>query len=615
MDEPCSKRKKASDKAFHLHPCKDSLCFGILSGQPEASFAGLLKGVVRIMINCRRRRSSRSRVLCCRSLLAKLSLLAIPLTIPAAAQSRASVSIDLGKAVNILTDTSLGLPVPTFDGNNFNPAGLPYLRAAGVSAVRYPGNHGVADLYHWSTRTTTRYKGSEPGYFAPESNFGSFAQFAEKLGQAVIVVNYGANFDGDGGGEPADAAAWVAYANGDAANTHELGKDSTGEDWHTVGYWAAIRGQAPLPSDDGLNFLRIQHPKAFGFKLWQIGDEVYNNGHYGGEHTGNPDLHAAAPTALKDFAKLKNDPKLSPSSYAGNLKAFALAMKAVDPTIQIGSALTTPPDPGLRTKTYWDKDGEHADPTAWAAVMWGIEWNKEVLKGACPNLDFVTLEWSVQPLLPPDYKTLNEADLLTTTKSNFNTIIVSMLADYGKYCPQGHSPKLAFAPAGIATWPKVEHPEVKALWIADTYATLIESGSLNVDWSEMYGDTMLSADRKKMGPAFYGYQMLHILAHNPGDALLDASSNSALVGAHATYRRDGYIGVMLVNKDPKAAATVKVTFKNGTVGSQGKRFDYGSPQFSAGTPVASATYTATGNELTVTVPPYTITDIVLPSHN
>jgi len=546
---------------------------------------------------------------------ARLSILCMLLSISAPGQNRANVSIDLGKAVNPLTDTSLGVPAPASDANSFNPAGAPYLRAAGISAARYPGNHGVADLYHWSTKTTTRYKGAEAAYFAPESNFGSFALFAEKLGQAVIIVNYGANSDGTGGGEPAEAAAWVAYANGDAADTRALGKDSTGEDWHTVGYWASLRGQAPLASDDGLNFLRIQHPRPFGFKLWQIGDEVYNNGYYGGDHTGNPDLHAAAPTGPKDFGKLKNDPKLSPASYAGNLKAFAQAMKAVDPSIQIGAAFTTPPDPSLRTKTYWDSTGEHSDPTAWAAVLWGVEWNKEVLKGACQSLDFITLEWTLGPLLPPDWKTLDEAGLLTDTKSNFFTIINGMVADYGKYCPQDHHPKLAFAPAGIATWVKVEHPEVRALWIADTYAMLIESGSVNIGWSEMYGDTMLSADRKKFGPAFYGLQMLHIVAHSPGDAFLEASSSSSLVGAHATYRRDGYVGLMLVNKAPKAPAEVKVILKNGSVGTSGKRFDYGSAQYSAGAPLAPSPFTATGNEFIVTVPPYTVTDIVLPRQN
>jgi len=550
-----------------------------------------------------------------RRFLAPLGILSLLLAIPASGQNRVTVTIDLSKAVSILTDTSLGVPAPTFDGNAFHPDGVPYLRAAGVSTLRFPGNHGVADLYHWSTRTTTRYKGAEPGYFAPESNFANFAQFAEKLGQALIVVNYGANFDGTGGGEPAEAAAWVAYANGDAADSRPLGKDSTGEDWKTAGYWAAIRGQAPLASDDGLNFLRIQHPRPFAFRLWQIGDQVYKNGFYGGDHVGNPDLHGPAPTALKDFGKLKNDPRLSPSAYAANLKVFVQAMKAVDSSIQIGVALTIPPDPAIKSRTRWVDGKEESDPSAWLASLWGIEWNKDVLKGACANLDFVTLEWAMSPMLPPDWQTLDEPSLLNSTSSKVSMIIDGMLADYGKYCPQGRVLPLAFAPAEIPAWIKVEHPEVKALWIADTYAMLIESRSVNIDWNEMYGGSMLSADRKKAGPAYYGLQMLHILAHNPGDALVDArTSNSSLVSVHATVRRDGIIGLMLVNKDPKAQATVKVTFKNGTLGATGRRIDYGSAQFAAGTPVAQSAFTAPGNEFTVTVPAYTVTDILLPSH-
>lgn len=528
------------------------------------------------------------------------------------AQDHANVSIDLDGAANFLTETSLGAPAITADANSFNRETAPYLRAAGIYAVRYPGNHGVADLYHWSTHTTTPYKGINAGYFAPESNFGNFAQMAANVGQAIIVVDYGSNLDGTGGGEPAEAAAWVAYANGNAGDNRPLGKDSTGQDWRTVGYWATLRGQAPLATDDGLNFLRIQHPQPFGFKLWQVGDEVYNNGYYGADHTGTADLHGPAPSGPKDFGKLKDDPKLSPSAFAANLKVFAAAMKAVDPTIEIGAALTVPPDPSLRNKTYWDSTGEHADPSAWAAALWGVKWNKEVLKGACSDLGFVTLDWTQSPMLPPDWKTLDESSLLTNTKANFAIIINGMLSDYGEDCPKDHLPKLAFAPAGIASWAKVEHPEVSALWVADTYAMLIESGSINNNWSEMYGDSMLSADRKKLGPAFHGFQMLHVIAHEPGDAFLNVSSNSSLLGAHATFRRDGYIGVMLVNKDPKNSAEVKVAFKNGKVGQQGRRIDYGSVQYHAGGSLSVTPFTATGDEFTVTVPAYTITDILLP---
>jgi hypothetical protein len=60
---------------------------------------------------------------------------------------------------------------------------------------------------------------------------------------------------------------------------------------------------------------------------------------------------------------------------------------------------------------------------------------------------------------------------------------------------------------------------------------------------------------------------------------------------------------------------VKVTLKNGGVGAAGKRIDYGAEQFNAGAAANVAPFSAAGNEFTVTVPPYTITDILLPRQN
>jgi hypothetical protein len=524
------------------------------------------------------------------------SLLLLFAVSPALSQSRAKVSIDLSKPVNVLTDTSIGVPAFTFDADDFNPAGIPYLRAAGVTALRYPGNSGAADIYHWSTATTTPYEGTSPAYFAPGSNFPTFAQFAGQLGQAVIEVNYGTNMDGTGGGNPREAAAWVAYANGISSDSHSIGKDSAGQDWHTVGYWASLRGQAPLKTDDGLNFLRIRHPRPFGFRLWQIGGDVYNNGYYGGQHTGDPDLHGPALTSPADIAKLKGNAKLSPEAYAENLKAFAKAMKAVDPSILIGAAFTMPPAPNSHD--------------------WAPDWNKDVLKGACGSLDFVTLGWSMQPLLPPNWNTLDEASLLSDQGFNqsneINGLVSTMLDDDKRNCPAGHVPRLAFAPASIATWPKVEHPMVKALWIADFYAQLVESGAVSIDWSEMYGDTMLSKDRRTLGPAFYGLQMLHIVAHSPGDLLMEATSNQSLLTVYAVRRRDGYVGLMLVNKDPKNTATVRVSFSHGSVGGAGRRIDYGNSQFTAKSGPKVSAFSAAGDAFDVRVPAYTITDILLP---
>lgn len=550
------------------------------------------------MIACARKPTKTQRLKTYQSTLAVAGLLLLFAARPAFPQIRAHVSIDLNKPVNVLTDTSIGVPAVTYDANDFKGGGIPYLRGAGVTSARYPGNYGAADLDHWSTNRATPYRGGKPVFFAPDSNFPTFAQFAAELGQALIEVNYGSNLDGTGGGDPQEAAAWVAYANGSPSNPHPIGKDLSGHNWQTAGYWASLRAAAPLKTDDGLNFLRIRHPHPFGFKLWQIGDEVYNNGYYGENHAGDPDLHAPAPTSPKDIARLKGNPKLSPQAFAKNLEIFAKAMKAVDPSILIGAAFTMPPTPN-------SKD-------------WAPDWDNDVLKGACASLDFVSFDWTMQPLLPPNWNTLDEQTLLSNQgydgTNTINLLISAMLQDYKRYCPAGHIPRLAFAPAGIAPWPRVKHPVVKALWIADVYAQLVESGAVNIDWSTMYGPSMLSPNLKQLGPAFYGLEMLHIVAHSPGDLLLEAQSSSSMLAVHAVYRRDGYIGLMLVNKDPKRAATVKVDFKGGVAGGPGRRVDYGISQSAANAGPSVSAFSAPKSELVVKVPPYTITDLLLPGH-
>jgi hypothetical protein len=69
---------------------------------------------------------------------------------------------------------------------------------------------------------------------------------------------------------------------------------------------------------------------------------------------------------------------------------------------------------------------------------------------------------------------------------------------------------------------------------------------------------------------------------------------------------------MIVNTDPKSPATVKITVKNGGIGTMGKRFDYGQGEFDKSAGLTITPLTVSGNEFTVTVPAYTVTDVLLP---
>jgi len=93
---------------------------------------------------------------------------------------------------------------------------------ANLHLVRWPGG-SESDLYHWATNTSCN-----GGYSNANSTFDNFMKdvaVPAHLGVS-ITVNYGSDEACTGGGDPAEAAAWVDYAN----NTQKYGVK-----WWTVG--------------------------------------------------------------------------------------------------------------------------------------------------------------------------------------------------------------------------------------------------------------------------------------------------------------------------------------------------------------------------------------------
>jgi hypothetical protein len=530
------------------------------------------------------------------------------------AQVKVSVTVDETKTVNVLTRATIGANAQITDGNWMNPQVFSLLRVSGITAIRYPnGGDGQADLYHWSTNRGVKWGNSIPPKVAsyPSNNdFGHFGLFADQLGTAMMTVNYGSNMAGTGGGEPQEAAAWVAYANGDPASTAVIGKDSTGNDWKTVGYWAGMRASQPLASDDGYNFLRIAHPQPLGLKVWEIGNEVYNNGWFGGNHATETDLHAPYPASQKENDQRRKNPSLSPAFYGARLAEFSKAMKAVDPSILIGGSLTIPVN--ISVSIQRDEASGALSTAPVDDYRWSDGWNDGVLKTACQDMDFVSLHWHPgTKTLPPDWKLLDEPVLLSSPEDQLPKTVSELLYLYKKDCPAGHNPRVAFTEVSPSTWAKLERPVASALFAADTYALLAEMGTISTDWSQLRENNLLTDDNKPL-PAYYGLQMLHIVAFEPGDSFVYASSNNPSIASYATRRRNGLYGVILINKDPKNAADVKVTLNGAQTASSGMRFEYGPQQSKENAPVARTSVNGMGNSFTVAVPAYSIVDILVP---
>ena len=535
-----------------------------------------------------------------RSILAAFAVLAIPFA-QAVGQSIVNVSVDPAKPMNILTSNLIGTWANLGDGDLTSLDGLKAMKLAGITAVTFPTSNGgdLADVYHWSTNRITANAGNaddvQKPYFQEKNNFGAVALAMSKAGITPVVhVNYGSNAAGNGGGEPAEAAAWVAYANADPSNALVLGKDSAGFDWKTAGFWAALRGQAPLATDDGYNFLRVQHPEPFKVQLWQIGDDISENGYYGGDHaSGALDLHAPYPPSKKDNGRRKKDPKLGPQTYADQLVAFTTAMKAVDPSILIGAALTLP-------VTSLDSPADGYAPT----------WNPTVLKTACKAIDFASYVWHPgNSSNDEQWKNMDDGILLGTLSTTLPHILSESIYEDKTNCAGGKLLHVSFSQFSQLSWPKVTRPNVLSIFIADAFAELAEDGVANANWYQLRDGGLI--DNGKPTAAYYGLQMAHIIAAHPGDAFVAVTPAPGL-SVHATHRQNGVFGVMLINRDRSAPKKVKVNLTNGqSLSPDVVQFDYGPAQLAANSGPAQSKTTLDGGSVTVTVPAYGIVDLLL----
>lgn len=558
------------------------------------------------------------------SLLLVLSLLSSRIV---HAQLKTKVTVDLSQTKAMVYTTSIGIAADRWDMNAYDSETVQLLRDAGITNLRFPGNDGIDALYHWSTGTITNpYTDDKAPAFPKEKQFPAAVPVIDALGTAVVSVNYGTNADGSGGGEPAEAAAWVAYANGNPSSTQAIGKDSKGNDWKTVGFWAGLRASSPLPTDDGYNFLRIGHPSPIGIQLWTIGNEPWGDGFYGQSHTvgsdadnsgkygespsPEPDLHDGKVPTSKDWGRRQGDGKVGPSAYGAAVVQYAKAMKAVDPTIMIGAFVMKP-------------------PYASDANQVGKNWNADVLKEACGSMDFsAAMFWEGKGEAPHWVDNVDERDLLTEARDemdatryypnqnavqhDFSLLGHDLIEKYKKFCPKGHAPQLAITGLGLPAWLPPHNAATPALFAADSIAWLLETGAYTVVWSPIHALSPNFLDIKNQPqPAYYGIELLHTIA-SPGDVLVGATSQMDTLTVHATKRRDGGLGLLLINKDFTRSTSVTVSVDGYNYATKGTRYDYGKAQIEAHKDIAETPINGLGPTFTVEVPLSSITAIVIP---
>ncbi|MGV9767594.1 cellulose binding domain-containing protein [Micromonospora tulbaghiae] len=394
-----------------------------------------------------------------------------------------TVTVNTRAGLATVPATALGVNHAIWDSQLGSAETSDLLKAAGVKMLRYPGG-SYADIYHWETHT------APGGYVAPGTDFDTFMAGARRVGaEPMIIANYGT-------GTPAEAAAWVRYAN---------------------------------------------VTKGYGAKWWTIGNENYGNGHYGSAWEAD------------------DHPDKSASQYARLVIEYADAMKAVDPSIKVGAVLTMPgnwpdgitagSDPGPWNQTvlslagpkidfvdvHWYPGGSVADSLARTSHLPDAAWllRQQIARYAGPGADRIGISLTELNV---------DAGRTTAPGALFLADAYSGLLEQGVFTVQWWN-----VHNGIGTV-----SEVAGQTDYGDFG-LLSSGNCTSD-----GEVCQPAFNTPFAP-YHALSMMNLFAR-PGDQLVRAGTDQPLVAAHAVRRPDGSVAVLLLNKDPDTAYPVALDY-------------------------------------------------------
>jgi len=516
-----------------------------------------------------------------------------------AAPALVHVSLNATQSIRTVDARHFGVNFTMWDGN-FDPpyhtTTISLLKEMGCLTARMPGG-SLSDEYHWVSNTTLA------NTWQWQASFADMVRVATNVGmQTFITVNYGT-------GSTNEAAAWVAYANGLATNTLELGTDQFGRNWQTVGYWASLRAAGPLGSDDGKNFLRIARAAPLGCKNWEIGNECYGTW----ETDGNAVAH-------------------DPFTYATRARDYVQLMKAVDSTIKIGVVASPGEDSYSNNNTHSAVNPRTGQTHyGWTPVLLAT------LKSLGVTPDFlihhVYPEWTDpnNPSQSPD----NDATLLQST-GNWAADAADLrqqITDY--FGPGGTNIELAVtennSDAGASG--KQSTSLVNGLYYADGLSQLLKTEFKSFIWWDLrnstdtggyfgpnvygwrtYGDLGMVNGLNTRHPTFYAAKLMQSFAR-PGDTILGASSDYFLVSAYAARRASGAVSLLVLNKDTASNINVQIALSSFVPSATATLRSYGIPQdeaartnaTSAAQDIATNTFAGVGSTFSNSFPPLSMT--------
>lgn len=359
--------------------------------------------------------------------------------------------------------------------------------ATGTTLVRLPGG-SWSNGYDWRACEVSDEEGCGRPWAARPSDFAAFMVATGLPASWTVSIN----------GTAHEAAAAVAFFNGELGDPTRIGIDRNGVDWKDVGTWASLRAAGG-------------HPDPVPIELWEVGNEVYGGkpseggqecASYGWEYVWTCD----------GAAYVSGD-----GDHDGYL-AIREAMIAVDPGIEVG-AVGVP------------------DPASWN------DWGHEVIEAAGEDLDFYVVHEYGFNSSPTPYPALQRSSEL------WPTVLADVALALGDAAPVAVTEyNLVAVPDGDddATMTQA----MNALYIAETIGWLAAGGvEIANQWNladgihpngTSYG--LFSTDDDHRFPQFHAIEMWS----RAGSTLLEPLVDSR-IRIYPTRHDDGRITVLAVN--------------------------------------------------------------------
>ncbi len=489
-------------------------------------------------------------------------------------------TVNTGTVLQPAHTDMLGVNMYAGDHDAVTPETQQMLAAAGLTTFRIPGG-SPADDWHFNVAD---YQGDPASV-----NFAQFLQAFEAIGgTGLATLDYGS-------ASPQEAAAELAYVLGSPTDTTVLGpgiewNDTTGQwqdvNWKTVGYWAALRGASPLATDDGLNFLRIDHPAPFaGMTYWEVGNEEY--GSWEVDHHGTDGPGGVSTGTAHD-----------PATYAAFAQQFAtfadeITTTAGVPPISIG---IDSGDPTGATDNDWTRD-VLADELAIGFVPGFISDHSYMYSGDSENDEVLLNQTDADPASLSDW---------ATRYGDYESILRQTL-------PAGQAAGVAImATEYNSVWNhdgKQLTSLVNGLFIANSIGSLMTSGyqgawvfDLRDYWVTFYsqseslygwregGDWGLLGDPRidtppatapyAPYPSYFAMQLASKIIQSGGE-VVSASSNDTDLDTYAVLEPSGHLDLLVINTNPAADLTEQFDFSGFQPGGAAQVWQYGKVQDAA----------------------------------